>query len=254
MKFSETPFWQRQPLLPLDIQRFLRKRLEKALLNPQERQHLVWPLILGSPGMRSNFKNGIPPNELFLYATKMLAAIQVKDPSQSWHYHLELFPDTASIQEIGWVPHSSWQAWAPMVSLRSGWQLSSLTGIDPGIDYSFKCGISLFNNALFFECHDAIEPLWLAAKGEEKSDLQSMILIAAGFHHIQHLNRTGAQSVWKDALSRLQGKDQLSLSMGHVQIHKSLNLLKLISLELAVEDATDWDKIWQQPKPGWNLI
>lgn len=253
MEHLTSPFWQRQPLLPLEIQRFIRKRFEKAIHNPQERQHLVWPLILGSPGVRKNFMQGIPEEELFVQAAKMLAAVEVKEPSVSWHYHQELFPDTASMQEAGWGAHDSWRSWAPMVSLRIGWQLSSLTGINPGLDYDFRCGISLFNNGLFFECHDALEPLWLSAKGEEKLNLQSLILLAAGFHHIQHQNAAGAQAVWKDALGRLKGQDRLTLSTGNLEIHESLKALDYIALELDSGDASDWGKVWKQPRPRWNL-
>jgi len=254
LEYLNSPFWQRQPFFPLEIQRFLRTRFEKALHDPLDRQHLVWPLILGSPGILKNFTKGIPTEELLVQAAKMLAAVEIKEPSISWHYHQELFPDTASMQEVGWVPHVSWRAWAPMVSLRIGWQLSSLTGIDPGVDYLFKCGISLFNNGLYFECHDALEPLWLNARGEEKTNLQSLILLAAGFHHIQHQNSAGAQSVWKDALTRLNGRGRFTLSMGKLEIDESLRISSLIVSELDSVNGIDWGKIWQLPKPCWNLV
>lgn len=94
----------------------------------------------------------------------------------------------------------------------------------------------------FFECHDALEPLWLSAKGEEKLNLQSLILLAAGFHHIQHQNAAGAQAVWKDALGRLKGQDRLTLSTGNLEIHESLKALDYIALELDSGDASDWGR------------
>ncbi len=255
MEYQISPFWQRQPLLPIEIQRFLRKRFDLAIRKPEDRQHLVWALILGSPGIQKSFTDGIPTEEIYLQAAKMLASVDIQDPRKAWDQHQLLFSDTAINENKKWLPHPSWRPWAQMISLRSGWQLSSLTGIHPGSDYLFECGVSLFNNALFFECHDALEPLWLSAKHEEKSNLQLLILITAGFHHIQQHNAPGAQSVWKDALSRLKGQKRVNLQSGNVDISEALCVLESIipNLDSSLDGVFDWGKIWQQTKPLWIM-
>ena len=51
--------------------------------------------------------------------------------------------------------------------------------------------MSLFNHGLYHECHDALEPLWAAAEGDLKDQLQGLILLAGGYHHLQLHNRAG---------------------------------------------------------------
>ena len=188
---NRTPFWQRQPRLPLEIHRFFQDRMEAALRDPESRQVLVWPTILGAPGLRQARPEGIPGRELLNHSVRMLAALGQHDPAAAWQAHLARWTDTAEGGPDGWRPASGWGAWGPLVSLRCGWQLAALTPLPLGQRYPLACGVSLFNHGLYHECHDALEPLWAAAGGDLKDQLQGLILLAGGYHHLQHHNLGG---------------------------------------------------------------
>lgn len=48
-------------------------------------------------------------------------------------------------------------------------------------------GVSLFNDARFFECHESFEEVWRSTRPDPKDLLQGLIQIAAGMYH--HLER-----------------------------------------------------------------
>jgi len=67
----------------------------------------------------------------------------------------------------------------------------------------FEEGIRLFNSGKFFECHEALEALWLEAEGAEKTFLHGLIQIAVAFHHYSRGNEAGFRSVFQ------KGRDKL---------------------------------------------
>ncbi len=249
----ETPFFQRQPVLPLEIQRFLRRRVEAALHEPGQRSALVWPTVLGAPALRQQQPEGLPEPLLFAHAAKMLAALGVADPEGAWRENLELHPDTAEEGEMGWKPHPSWGAWGPLISLRCGWQLMALTPLPLDARYGLACGISLFNHGLYHECHDALEPLWVEAQGPLKAGLQGLILLAAGYHHLQLHNAKGMAAVWEDALARLSPSGgRLETPWGAVDFLEAARLTgeRLAALK---QDEEDFAALWRMDRPLWTL-
>jgi uncharacterized protein len=64
-------------------------------------------------------------------------------------------------------------------------------------------GLRCFHSAAFFEAHEHWESVWLAAQEPEKTFLQGLIQLAASFHHFQRGNLTGAVSLLRSALRRL---------------------------------------------------
>ncbi|HYM10014.1 MAG TPA: DUF309 domain-containing protein, partial [Bryobacterales bacterium] len=52
-------------------------------------------------------------------------------------------------------------------------------------------GIALFNGRQFFECHEALEEIWMPARGPKRLFLQALIHFAVGFYHHQRSNREG---------------------------------------------------------------
>jgi predicted metal-dependent hydrolase len=64
-------------------------------------------------------------------------------------------------------------------------------------------GINLFNNAEFFDAHEALEDVWRAAPSENKKFLQGMVQIAVAFHHHSKGNRVGMRSVLERAIRNL---------------------------------------------------
>jgi uncharacterized protein len=64
-------------------------------------------------------------------------------------------------------------------------------------------GIALFNNAEFFDAHEALEDIWRAAPPENKKFLQGMVQVAVAFHHYSTGNRVGMRSVLERAIRNL---------------------------------------------------
>lgn len=252
---NRTPFWQRQPLLPKGIQTFLRSRLEAALADPEARQALVWPTILGAPRLREAHPGGLPEAALLQHAARMLGALGHHDPAAAWQRHLEAFSDTAERGPEGWRPHGTWGAFGPLVSLRSGWQLAALTPLPLGGRYPLASGVSLFNHGLYHECHDALEPLWERASGDLEAGLQGLILLAAGYHHLQLHNRSGLVAVWEEALARLEGRDGvLRTPWGEVRFQAALDLTaRRLDHGKRMTDDADLAPLWALDRPTWEL-
>jgi len=196
-------FWQRQPKLPLPVLKFLGARIEAALAAPADRSMLVWPTVLGAPALRERHPGGIPEPELLARAGAMLAPLGA-EPAAAWAEAMARFPNTAEAGPGGWQPHRIWDPLSALVSLRAGVALLAMLGQPEDGRYPLACGIALFNCALFHECHDALEPLWLAAEGPLKAGLQGLIMLAGGFHHMQLHNPGGMMGLWEDGLAALE--------------------------------------------------
>jgi hypothetical protein len=254
---TRTPvFWQRQPGLPRPVLNFLRVRLEAALADPADRALLVWPTLVGAPKVREDFPDGLPEADLLARAQAMLPR---EDPEKAWRDALRRFPDTADRGPSGWVPHRLWDPLASLVSLRSGVTLLALLGLPEGEPYALAAGVSLFNAALFHECHDALEPLWLKAEGPLKAGLQGLILLAAGFHHHQVQNAPGMAGLLEDAVAALGAGEELATPWGTVAYGASLDLARarLAALEDEFGERADvppWEGLWSLGRPEWELM
>ena len=49
-------------------------------------------------------------------------------------------------------------------------------------------GVKLFNDGHYWECHEALEPLWLKATGLDKHFYAGIILLAAALHKARVMN------------------------------------------------------------------
>lgn len=63
-----------------------------------------------------------------------------------------------------------------------------------GIDERFREGIRDFNNEKFFEAHEILEDLWHEYRETDRTFIQGLIQLAAGFYHVQCENPKGAFS------------------------------------------------------------
>lgn len=50
----------------------------------------------------------------------------------------------------------------------------------------------LFNEKLYFECHDYLEDVWRDARGDERAFLQGLIHVSVGMYHVAAANHQGA--------------------------------------------------------------
>jgi predicted metal-dependent hydrolase len=64
-------------------------------------------------------------------------------------------------------------------------------------------GVDLFNRGDFFECHEALEAVWLETSGEDRVFLQGLIQIAVSFYHLRHGNLVGSARLLSAALEKL---------------------------------------------------
>jgi hypothetical protein len=64
-------------------------------------------------------------------------------------------------------------------------------------------GIRLFNEGLYYECHEEIEHEWHAETGEIRDLYQGILQIGVGFHHASNGNLRGARLLLTDGLDKL---------------------------------------------------
>src|ERR1700730_14478116 len=64
-------------------------------------------------------------------------------------------------------------------------------------------GLRRYRAGEFFAAHENWEEVWLELEEPEKTFLQSLIQVAAAFHHFQRGNQEGTVSLLKAALRRL---------------------------------------------------
>jgi uncharacterized protein len=83
-------------------------------------------------------------------------------------------------------------------------------------------GIRLFNNAEFFDAHEALEDIWRAAPPENKKFLQGLVQVAVAFHHYSTGNRVGMRSVLERAIRNLSEPPG---SFGQIQLPALLQSL-----------------------------
>jgi predicted metal-dependent hydrolase len=83
-------------------------------------------------------------------------------------------------------------------------------------------GISLFNDAEFFDAHEVLEDIWRAAPPENKKFLQGLIQVAVAFHHYSTGNRVGMRSVLERAIRNLSEPPG---SFGRIQLPPLLQSL-----------------------------
>lgn len=63
--------------------------------------------------------------------------------------------------------------------------------------------LARFDRGAYFEAHEALEPLWLAATGTDREALHALLQAAVGFHHAANGNAHGAATLLDRALARL---------------------------------------------------
>jgi predicted metal-dependent hydrolase len=78
-----------------------------------------------------------------------------------------------------------------------------MNGMAPEFHRIMARGIDLFNRRRFFECHEALEEIWMPARGPERLFLQALIHFAVGFYHHQRSNREGAARQLRKGLRKI---------------------------------------------------
>jgi Rad3-related DNA helicase len=72
-----------------------------------------------------------------------------------------------------------------------------------GLDRAAKIGALLFNESLYFECHELLEGFWRIETSEEKKFLQGIISLATALYHLEQGNRPSAVKLFNEGRRRL---------------------------------------------------
>jgi hypothetical protein len=65
-------------------------------------------------------------------------------------------------------------------------------------------GLELFNLEQFYDCHDALEELWLEDFSQDRSYYQGLIQVAVGFYHVTDGKLGAARSMLQRGLEKLR--------------------------------------------------
>ena len=88
---------------------------------------------------------------------------------------------------------------------------------------SFLLGVELFNRGEYFDCHEALEPLWLRAEGTDREFLHALIQAAVALHHHRLGNLKGTSSVFNRAKRRLEGLPPRMMGVNTVDLIRELD-------------------------------
>lgn len=104
-------------------------------------------------------------------------------------------------------------------------------------------GVRLFNARKFFEAHEALEALWLNARGEEKVFLHGLVQVAAAFHHFVRHNPAGFRSLLEKGLGKLE-------AFGETKgVPACAGRVKLAALQSQLREWRDYIERVQNPLP-----
>lgn len=97
---------------------------------------------------------------------------------------------------------------------------------DPRIDE----GIRLFNDGLYFECHDVLEDFWSEQTCRERPFFQGLIQAAVALFHFEEGNLAGACRMYLSACANLSG---FLPELGRIDLEDFLRQLNHCFSELA---------------------
>jgi len=98
-------------------------------------------------------------------------------------------------------------------------------------DRDFARAVELFNAGHYFESHEVWERLWLRAAGTEKLFLQGLIQAAAAMLHLERGNLRGARSLYRKALTRLEGVSDQFMDLSVDEFRLALRSFVLAALD-----------------------
>lgn len=109
-----------------------------------------------------------------------------------------------------------------------------------------KDGVELFNKQEYWECHEALEHVWLEDRGDNARDVYwAIIQVAAAMIHYRQKNLIGAQGMIKKAKEKFnRARAQNTITK---IVEKYLDWNELESLTLAIDDKApleDFSKLY----------
>lgn len=100
------------------------------------------------------------------------------------------------------------------------WELfSTCASHFPQKPHPVQLGLLLFNQGLFFECHEYLEGIWRVAPEKDRKFYHGLIQIAAAFYHYEKGNPRGARALLQRGLEKLDtcGPIHLGVELKHLR-------------------------------------
>jgi hypothetical protein len=119
---------------------------------------------------------------------------------------------------------------------------------DAPLPLALAAAADLFDAGLHFEVHEALEPYWMRAGGDDREALQGLIQAAVGFQHLANGNLGGARALLHDGCAKLLGRrlEGLDLEPFARGIGRCLN--QLLGLGAEAPARFDWTAVPRFPR------
>jgi predicted metal-dependent hydrolase len=110
-------------------------------------------------------------------------------------------------------------------------------------------GIRLFNAGEYYECHEALEAIWLEEKGPIRYLYQGILQIGVGFHHLRNGNFRGARLLLENGIAKIERFQPVCMGVDTMRLRDEAQICLDLLLALGPDGigAFDWGMV---PKVG----
>jgi predicted metal-dependent hydrolase len=113
--------------------------------------------------------------------------------------------------------------------------------MNPGFFECLGQGVTLFNQQEFYEAHEAWEAGWMDELGDERTFLQGLIQVAAGFYKLQVGSPVGTQKLLEQGSKKLRSFVGRSLGVDLESLLPTLDVWIAEAKVLAAHQRADYD-------------
>lgn len=113
--------------------------------------------------------------------------------------------------------------------------------MSPAFHECLARGIALFNQQEFYEAHEAWEQGWIDELGDERTLLQGLIQIAAGFYKLQTGSPSGTLKLLDRALEKLRPFRRRSQGVNLERLIPEVEWWRAVAEQLVVQNRRDYD-------------
>jgi len=152
------------------------------------------------------------------------------------------------------------------VALKSGWRqhaaefgeraarawraigVRPLDAADAPLAVALAAAGALFDAGLYFEVHEALEPYWMRAAGDEREALQGLIQVAVGLQHLANGNLGGARALLHDGCVKILGRGLEGLDLEPFARATQRCLDSVLALGDEAPTRFDWTSVPRFPR------
>ncbi len=163
-----------------------------------------------------------PDRRAFFASTKALAknlGARVTHPRWTSYGALEVDVFAPSLQDFGLFT----SVMEPLAKVEFTRNLDEPPRFQPK-EKIIEEAVGYFNAERYWECHEALEGVWRAAKGKEKLLVQGIILVCAAMVHEQRGENDIALGIFRRALPQISWKEQSYCGIDIRQLRKRMEV------------------------------